>query len=552
MSSFAPFFGLLKNVFAGYIYPTLPTDKFIIGDNETINEEYLRVAGGIRTDTNGYLELTDGSAVLTSPADTARIIYNDVTNTLQASINGGAYADIITSTSINPVNTIAALGALDDTLLANNSTILVRSLLDYWMLQKTSAETIDGITVIATLSGTGRWVRLCLWNITWRKQLTWYINPTTGNDENTGLTSGTAIKTWLEFKRRHGPALGAGAFVNVYLVGPVFAQDITIDMAVAIYPEVLIIHGTQTPLYSGTVTGYQAWNTGARQEPRVTDAAIPVSWTASNLVNQQFVVTSGPNAGSSTFVAAELGAKTARIGMPYNDNMYSDGEPSVGNTFTVYSLTEVTGSFTIDCQAGRVWVYNLYINPTLNIDSRMNINTGITAIINCKISIMHVFQRGALVGYTGCLLKGGQMDMYNGQSMIDWCVLNGTIGTYTGAQAETYYKNLIQNGSFHAYKNGSIYISGDVAAFETTASSVLNSDIFGRIHVASPAIIWGTGNTHTYAINIESDAAVMLGTTPDIQGSVTANCNVGGVNKTFAEAYAGYINLANLARAIQE
>jgi hypothetical protein len=85
MSNFAPFYALKRT--NGTIYPTIETDRVVIGDqNITINGEMLRVLGGIRADTAGYIELANGSSVPASTPGSARIRYNEVSGGLEMSI----------------------------------------------------------------------------------------------------------------------------------------------------------------------------------------------------------------------------------------------------------------------------------------------------------------------------------------------------------------------------------------------------------------------------------------------------------------------------------
>jgi hypothetical protein len=453
----------------------------------------------------------------------------------------------VTST-LQPFATIAAIAALDDTILVDATSVFVTSVFDTFDLDK--ASTLDAVTaqVIVTASGTGRWIRRSNGSDKWRKQLTWYVNPSTGNDENNGLTSGTAIKTWAEFRRRHGRRLGSEASVDVYFSSTTVTENVLIDMYVGEYPEVIIIHGTRTLLYTGSVTGYQAWNSSAKTEPQITDSAIPTSWTASGLVQQQIVLTSGTHTGAVSFVAADLGTKKARVGMFYDD-AYAEGfEPTVSTTFGVYSLTQFTGSVYIDCGPGRVWIYDVHFN--ISGSNFLCINQGQPWFGGCKIKVSHIDQRAGFWGAAGCILYSGAADLYNGHSTIDWSVIAGTISAYTGAMIELMYKNVMQVGTLQAKPGGFVSVQTDVACFGNTSNATIVVDSFGRFEIKPGVLMWGTGNTAPAAITVAADGALLLTDVQDITGSATSDSTVGGTAKTFTELAAGFVNTTNYARAV--
>jgi hypothetical protein len=100
-----------------------------------------------------------------------------------------------------PVANLAALSAVDDLAEADFSLRPVTTLLSDFQLDKSSTATVDGISVVATLSGAGRWMRVIASNPHWTDQKDWKVSPATGNDENLGGV-GFPLKTLAEFSRR--------------------------------------------------------------------------------------------------------------------------------------------------------------------------------------------------------------------------------------------------------------------------------------------------------------------------------------------------------------
>src|SRR4051812_34624685 len=99
---------------------------------------------------------------------------------------------------------LAAIKAVDTTNLSNGIEVFIESVKDKYVLEIASTSTVDDIVTVQPSTGPGRWVRQLQSSNEWLIQSTWYINSVSGNDENNGATSGTALKTHGEFRRRIG------------------------------------------------------------------------------------------------------------------------------------------------------------------------------------------------------------------------------------------------------------------------------------------------------------------------------------------------------------
>lgn len=245
--------------------------------------------------------------------------------------------------SLVAVADIAALQALDDTAVDDGGVVSVKSVLDLWMLDKTSVLATDGITIVATNSGTGRWVRLKVPNLTWQLQATWYIDEITGGDENNGATPLSALASWGEYQRRIGE--GPLEVSHTVTFTSTLSQDIHVNTVSIDDSVTMTLQGVRSsPIYSGSVTAKQALNAGGNVDLQVTDAALPVSWTASGLVDRLYVLTSGANAGAAGWIAKDVGGKAARITKAYNEGAGTYVEPAIGDSFDVVDLGLVNGT----------------------------------------------------------------------------------------------------------------------------------------------------------------------------------------------------------------
>ncbi len=99
--------------------------------------------------------------------------------------------------------TSAALADYDDRLVENGGVVFVESYRDYFQkIVESPAPAAASGTIVPTSTGDGGWYRLGIASPTWASQAAWYIDPLTGDDENDGGTTGTALATWAEFTRR--------------------------------------------------------------------------------------------------------------------------------------------------------------------------------------------------------------------------------------------------------------------------------------------------------------------------------------------------------------
>ena len=205
----------------------------------------------------------------------------------------------------DPVPTPTALTLIDDTTIPDGSFKYVLSRAQSYILDKTSALTVDGVNVLATKSGTGRWTTPAL---KWLTQAVWYIDGTAGSDLNDGLTALTAIKTDVELRRRTYGTEGRWRLM----------QNTTIFVAAGTLPTLALevldptgafslqITGTETSIFTDVVASAVALAQATNVTQKITGTAV-VSWTAH--VNKIVRVTGGPRVGVVSRIAKDLGAQ---------------------------------------------------------------------------------------------------------------------------------------------------------------------------------------------------------------------------------------------------
>jgi hypothetical protein len=96
---------------------------------------------------------------------------------------------------------VANIAALSALGASSPDLVWVESLRCYWHRRPTSTATVDGITIVAAVGG-GRWERIVATTAQdWQAQATWYLDSTVGLDENPG-TAALPLATFTELERR--------------------------------------------------------------------------------------------------------------------------------------------------------------------------------------------------------------------------------------------------------------------------------------------------------------------------------------------------------------
>jgi hypothetical protein len=253
-------------------------------------------------------------------------------------------AAITGSGSSISVETPTELTALDDGGpaggMTNGSFAWVSTQRVPYYLDKTSIVALAPNSVVATGSGTGRWVRDLSFNDqTWLKQTTWHVDHTNGNDTNDGLTLATAIKTIAEWSRRT-----SGNYVlatSMFLYGAVWptTDRFNYDLSCLADPAGGVIqfkvNGERTVVRSSTWTGFtnNPSQVTLNEWATITDTTV-ADWTPE--VGMLIFVN-----GTSMWIAKDLGANTCRTSVP---TAGQGGQTFVwpGNlAYTVNTLTKI-------------------------------------------------------------------------------------------------------------------------------------------------------------------------------------------------------------------
>jgi hypothetical protein len=170
-------------------------------------------------------------------------------------------------------------------------------------------------------------------------QATWFIDPINGNDNNSGLTTTTALRTFKEYRRRvaDGPLLSNQV---VTIMSSLLSTDILdLDFLDTGGFSLDVIGQTTVALAAQTILAYTPRAAATNVPNQLTNTAVTV-WTP--FVGNGFFIspTSGPAIGKRASVAFDQGANVARVST-FIDATSAETQPVATNTFDVLSVPTV-------------------------------------------------------------------------------------------------------------------------------------------------------------------------------------------------------------------
>jgi hypothetical protein len=257
----------------------------------------------------------------------------------------------------------AALRLFGAAGLDEGELVFLRSFRDYFVLSRLSRPADDGVSTIRGESWC--WRRLNVPHPSWMERTDWTIDPTNGDNENSG--SATApIKDDLERQRRMGPCPLWGpngiTSYDINILGDIdnftFAgaphPSATASVGVRVHGNagtgVVTGAGKSPALFSGGGVSdtFSALNAASDLATRLvaTDLGTginPANWTA--LLSKRVRWTSGTNIGAAAWVMRDNAAAVAQQGQltsPVTKNFSTTVvAPATGDTFVVEDVVQV-------------------------------------------------------------------------------------------------------------------------------------------------------------------------------------------------------------------
>lgn len=414
-----------------YVSPTiagkgtnvLPANVSAIGTIADISN-YARL-GTVEVDVN-ISAVTPASVSGVSSVSTQKPGDSVVPNVGAVVIEGGGWARAANITAL------ATLGAANFPI--GNSWCWVDSV-GAWFSLQTSALTTTPTTVISASGLAGaQWLRQNWVNHTWEAQTAWFVNTSTGSDENAG-TIGSPLLTVSEAARRLSFATLTAA-VTVTVTGDMASTDRAVFTFFTGVSGSFTLTGTPTLLYTGTVSGTTAAGAAPTTgDNTLSDAAITGgSFTAAGAMatGVMFARTSGTAA--QFFAVKDKGTQTVRITVPMSNFFTAAPALAPGDTYTFSQLPLLTMPRFPNAPAGG----GANTTGSIQIKNWLSATTLRPYEMNCLLFV-NCWLRGAdLPGgaFAGqCLFTGNSQFTGSGGTFAGFCssMAGGGVGTATVA-----------------------------------------------------------------------------------------------------------------------
>ncbi len=343
---------------------------------------------------------------------------------LQSEGSGGGPVPGASGTII--VANIAAMVAIPAATLIQGQQAFVQSNGSTWTLVPGSGPT-DGITIVNSVTPGLQWMRE---NISgylgaYLEQTAWFVDPVAGNDENGGLTSGSALKTKAEIFRRWGytwsPTLDTVQVTITYL-----NPDTTADDPALFAPNfkngalLLETAPLPAPSFTGTLNVVTAKNAAANQPLQATFTV------ATGAVVKDMLLVNATRGYSVAFVNA-LAAGLATIDQPLaaqpagplafptttNVDTWAHGDTITGYVLLKVDIGVIGGivdTFDAPNYPGQHWVQNIDIADVAGTGSQCHADGRCAPVLlNCVLGKPLTLSRTSPTlqsFFVGCAFQG--------------------------------------------------------------------------------------------------------------------------------------------------
>lgn len=457
----------------------------------------------------------------------------------QDPVNGGNGPSPL-SCCITPVDTIARASAsrLVDVaagILPDGVSVFVRSVRDFFVLDKTSALPDDGITVADAVGG-GQWLRRLGPSIRWLSQAAWFIDPAAADDEGTGLV-GDPLQTHAELGRRavcQGKAIKQTTGVTIVSSLPV-TDPVEIDVKMPVPDTYLHYFGTPTTIRGGTFDAVSPLVSGTS----LTSVTDGVGGSFLAQIGKRVRMTTGGSAGARAWLMRDDGGSTASTSAFFQQDTTSspiEGGPTlVAPTTDDYVVEDLP-----TIHVARVKVSQAPSGsrtPVIFEDLLVGGESDVANLCtNCDSSLFvgsDVFAHSwdkTLAFYSGCRAAGGS-SWVKSEIGLAACAIMGAgyivLDTVVNITLET---AAVATPLIPLLSAGGTYRVSDASGHDASAGAV---DLAPGERCEVTGLLWGTGNA-TYGIICRGGILWYdAGTQPTITGG-TDDTRIGGIDKAYA------------------
>lgn len=460
--------------------------------------------------------------------------------------------------TVNSFNTIADLAAFDDSNLIDGVAVYVKSNSSLWIkITENQPSAVDNITVLRNLANTASWYRQTTTISKWRNVTDWYINSSTGSDENDGSIS-SPVKTFQEIRRRLGENPVFNNNVTVNIANNLLSTDrINLDNISGLYWNTrLIIRGTPsttaTQLNASTATSVSAINHS------IADGAQKITITGqtwSSFIGKQIKVIGGARNGTIFYPVKDLTTGVARtspgVSVPTGQSgpISSSNLKTITNTDTlsVISLPIVNAPLAINNSSISITIEDLEFNDDAQ-------GTGMT----------WTGTNNNLSNFNRCIFHGTYYQDGRINTHFNGCLLNDTLFANGGGQIQLHASANIKSGQgclgniickldtifqscFYMSNNDAPFI-GDFAIYDVSGASNAAITVQDNAILSlsdGTHIIYGTGIAG-YTLKVIHGGKILYVDTTSIKIVASiSDINFAGTNKVFGDLPLGAATTAS-------
>jgi hypothetical protein len=391
------------------------------------------------------------------------------------------------------------------------------------------------------------------------------VNALLGDDGADGVT--TPLKTLAELERRLEAPLSPNLPTCTVTLTGAFDEQLILEPTYTRPNQQLIVQGVMGPISTGQFATYTAFDPTTDVRAQVTDGGANFSGQAKKRVR----MTTGLQTDSVTNVldVGSGGSTSAFIGQffkltPIGTTTLSTVNPVATDKYALETWLTSTRGYDVRPKGPGVTVLrDLEFAAPLSTDRVRSMST---AAINLLLQVY------------GCYFSGAGQHTIGAPVDLGCCVTDAatmTLGTGTGLLrtlgfnifnrlAITNMINVLAQSCQHIGGPSQLNVA-DGAILEDLAqrgffgvTGAVDGDAIARIRhfakwncSATGSIIWGSGNSNSYGVRIQSDSAMTYVTTPKLTGGTVNDSIIGGTAKSWADlGGAGFFNTANGAMIV--
>jgi hypothetical protein len=385
------------------------------------------------------------------------------------------------------------------------------------------ALTTDAITVVNATGKAGyQWVRINAYNKACEAQATWAVDPQnssgTASDENTGLDSTHALRSYYELSRRLFNAEVSTALVVTVLSNLQAGDNPAFSLRV-VSGGTLTFLGVPTVLYSGTVTTFTAESTvAAADDNQLSDTSVPVSYTASGMLADGVLFQRTNSTAIYWYGMKDLTAKTLRCSNPV----------TLTGTVTALAPGDTYQAVTLPTIGPlRFPFVSLFNGMTYRFLNHVDSNA---PIATTPIGYSHSWKTAGLNGQFATSINAAMNASAlsaSGRPALTLSFIGGMLRSTAGSTSWswsmffTVNRLSIQGGGLTVVNGANLSVSGRLTVCDCTTRALLSSS-YALIQMDTGACVGGKGNSG--AMIGVNHASTLRGTVaaPFVAGSTSA------------------------------